>query len=66
MLETGRKETGKDRVMTRRQLQKYLGIGNTTTQRLCEDRRFPVHRIGRRYIFLESEVVDYIRTHKKI
>lgn len=53
-----------ERVMTRNELKEFLRIGNTTVQRLCHDKRFPAHRIGKRYFFLESEVIEYIRTHR--
>lgn len=56
----------KEKIMTRNELKEFLKVGNNTVQRLCHDRRFPAHKIGRRYFFLESEVVDYIKSHKNL
>lgn len=55
-----------EKIMTRNELKEFLKVGNNTVQRLCHDRRFPAHKIGRRYFFLESEVVDYIKSHKNL
>jgi excisionase family DNA binding protein len=55
-----------EKIMTRKELKEFLRIGNTTVQKLCHDKRFPAHKIGKRFFFLESEVVEYIKTHRTL
>lgn len=41
---------------------KYLNVSNETIYKWIEQRNMPSHRVGRRWMFKQDEVDDWIRT----
>jgi excisionase family DNA binding protein len=41
---------------------RYLNVSNETVYRWIEQRKMPAHRVGRRWMFKQSEVDDWVRS----
>lgn len=51
-----------DRWLTVDDICKYLNVSNETTYKWIEQRGMPGHRVGRRWMFKQKEVDEWIRT----
>ena len=51
-----------DRWLTVDDIFKYLNVSNETTYKWIEQRGMPGHRVGRRWMFKQEEVDEWIRT----
>lgn len=40
----------------------YLNVSNETIYKWIEQRNMPAHRVGRRWMFKQSEVDDWVRS----
>ncbi len=41
---------------------RYLNVSNETIYKWIEQRKMPAHRVGRRWMFKQSEVDDWVRS----
>ncbi len=51
--------------MTAKDVHELLGIGDSALKRLCRDKGFPFTRVGVGRVFLESEIVKWIKTNQE-
>ncbi len=52
-------------VMTAQDVCALLGIGAGALKRLCREKRFPFTRVGVNRVFLESEIVKWMKTNQE-
>jgi excisionase family DNA binding protein len=53
---------GDERWLTVENICRYLNVSNETVYRWIEQRKMPAHRVGRRWMFKQSEVDDWVRS----
>lgn len=51
-----------DRWLTVDDICKYLNVSNETTYKWIEQRGMPGHKVGRRWMFKQEEIDEWIRT----
>lgn len=58
------KKTQEINVITRKELQKKLGVGNETMQKIFEDKNFKAQRIGKKDFATLEAVNDYFTNYR--
>lgn len=51
-----------ERWLTVEDICRYLSVSNETIYKWIEQRNMPAHRVGRRWMFKQSEVDDWVRS----
>lgn len=51
-------------VLTGRELQALLNISRTTLWKLRKERDLPYSRVGKKYLYLRSEIFEWLKTQR--
>jgi excisionase family DNA binding protein len=51
-----------ERWLTVDDIRKYLNVSNETVYKWIEEREMPGHRVGRRWMFKQKEVDEWVRS----
>ena len=53
-----------DEVMTLKETADFLKVSPLTIRKIMKEAKLPGHRMGRKWIFLRSEIIDWIKEKK--
>ena len=57
-------EIDRDALLTERELEQFLGVSRTTVWRLRRDGGLPFGRVGRKYLYRKSEILEWLKEGK--
>ena len=50
-----------EQVLTTQEAAKLLRVSVLTLRKTIQERKLPAHRMGRKYMFLKSELIEWLR-----
>lgn len=51
-----------DEVLTTRETAEFLKVSVLTLRKMLKAGRIPSHRMGRKYVFLRSEILEWVKS----
>jgi len=59
--EPGVSDVTRDEILTTREAADFLKVSTLTLRRRIQDDSLPAHRMGRKWIFIKSELLEWLR-----